>query len=138
MASLFTSKPTFQFSDPLFPFLNVDILPATLSMSQATRTIIFNTHNHLGLNAGVLLAWIALSLITISAITLIVRRKHRRALRDVEINANSRAEEKINQIEERQDESERELDEDAMVGYMRGEKTPEQKAEEASRAHEER
>ena len=49
-------------------------------MSQATRTIIFDTKNHLALNAGVLLAWIAVSLFTITSLTLFQRRKQRLAL----------------------------------------------------------
>ena len=49
-------------------------------MSQATRTIIFDTKNHLALNAGVLLSWIAVSLFTITSLTLFQRRKQRLAL----------------------------------------------------------
>ncbi|KAF9506164.1 hypothetical protein BS47DRAFT_1305609, partial [Hydnum rufescens UP504] len=49
------------------------------NMGQATRTIIFNTKSHLGLNAGVLIAWIALSCFTIPLFTLLVRRRARAA-----------------------------------------------------------
>ncbi|KIM31251.1 hypothetical protein M408DRAFT_327517 [Serendipita vermifera MAFF 305830] len=48
------------------------------NMSQAVRTIIFNTKNHLGLNFGVLLAWTALSLITVPLLSFIMRRKEMR------------------------------------------------------------
>ena len=44
-------------------------------MSQAVRTIIFNTKNHLGRNFGVLLAWVALSLITLPLLQYLVRRR---------------------------------------------------------------
>ncbi len=44
-------------------------------MSQAVRTIIFNTKNHLGRNFGVLLAWVALSLITLPVLQYLVRRR---------------------------------------------------------------
>jgi hypothetical protein len=45
------------------------------NMSQAVRTIIFNTKSHLGRNFGVLLAWVALSLITLPTIQYLVRRR---------------------------------------------------------------
>ncbi|KAG8907501.1 hypothetical protein FRB99_003874 [Tulasnella sp. 403] len=45
------------------------------NLSQAVRTIIFNTKSHLGLNAGVLIAWIILSCITIPLFTWWMRRK---------------------------------------------------------------
>ena len=45
------------------------------NMSQAVRTIIFNTKNHLGRNFGVLLAWVALSLITLPLLQYFVRRR---------------------------------------------------------------
>ncbi|KAG8887195.1 hypothetical protein FRC00_000507 [Tulasnella sp. 408] len=44
-------------------------------LAQAVRTIVFNTKNHLGLNAGVLLAWIVLSMITVPLFTWLLRRK---------------------------------------------------------------
>ncbi|CAE6438385.1 unnamed protein product [Rhizoctonia solani] len=47
--------------------------------TQSVRTILFNTKNHLGLNAGVILAWIALSLVTIPLFTIIMRRRDERA-----------------------------------------------------------
>jgi len=49
------------------------------NLAQATRTIIFNTKNHLGRNAGVLLGWIGLSLLTISLFTFWKRRREMRA-----------------------------------------------------------
>jgi len=49
------------------------------NMSQAVRTIIFDTKNHLGRNFGVLLAWTVLSLITVPLFTFIMRRKEMRA-----------------------------------------------------------
>jgi hypothetical protein len=45
------------------------------NMSQIVRTIIFNTKNHLGRNFGVLLAWVALSLITLPILQYLVRRR---------------------------------------------------------------
>ena len=59
----------------------IRIFPFSDSMSQATCTIIFDTKNHLGLNAGVLIAWIALSVevVNITAITIFQRRKERRS-----------------------------------------------------------
>jgi len=45
------------------------------NMSQIVRTIIFNTKDHLGRNFGVLLAWVALSLITLPTIQYFVRRR---------------------------------------------------------------
>lgn len=48
-------------------------------MGIATRTILFNTYNHLGRNAAILLAWIVLSIINIILITLFQRRRAARA-----------------------------------------------------------
>lgn len=49
-----------------------------------SRQIIFDTKNEIARNLGILLGWIALSLITISVATWIFRRKsvnaHRRAM----------------------------------------------------------
>jgi hypothetical protein len=47
--------------------------------SQAIRTIIFNTKSHLGLNIGVLMAWIVLSLCTVSLFTYMMVRRERRS-----------------------------------------------------------
>ncbi|CEL62334.1 Nitrosoguanidine resistance protein SNG1 OS=Saccharomyces cerevisiae (strain ATCC 204508 / S288c) GN=SNG1 PE=1 SV=1 [Rhizoctonia solani AG-1 IB] len=47
--------------------------------TQSVRTILFDTKNHLGLNAGVLMSWIVLSLITIPLFTVIMRRRDERA-----------------------------------------------------------
>lgn len=49
------------------------------NLAEAIRTIIFNTKNKLGLNAGVLLAWLALSMITVPLFTWIMRRKDEQA-----------------------------------------------------------
>lgn len=48
------------------PFYNV---------SRAVRTILFGTRNQVGLNFGVLIAWIAVSLVTIPLAQMYVRRK---------------------------------------------------------------
>ncbi|KAL7419021.1 hypothetical protein Q5752_006706 [Cryptotrichosporon argae] len=48
------------------PFYNV---------SRMVRTIIFDTRNQIGMNCGILLAWIAVSFITISTATWLMRRK---------------------------------------------------------------
>ncbi|KAG9019841.1 hypothetical protein FRB90_003430 [Tulasnella sp. 427] len=45
------------------------------NLSQTVRTIIFNTKSHLGVNAGVLIAWIVLNFITIVAFTWFIRRR---------------------------------------------------------------
>ncbi|KAG8735475.1 hypothetical protein FRC10_010472 [Ceratobasidium sp. 414] len=47
--------------------------------TQAVRTILFNTKNHLGLNAGVILGWCALSCVTIPLFTILMRRRDVRA-----------------------------------------------------------
>ncbi|CAE6469862.1 unnamed protein product [Rhizoctonia solani] len=47
--------------------------------TQSVRTILFNTKNRLGLNAGVLLGWVLLSCITILLFTVIMRRRDERA-----------------------------------------------------------
>ena len=49
------------------------------NLSQATRTLIFNTKSHLGLNAGVLIAWIVLSMVTIPIFAWFVRRQEQKA-----------------------------------------------------------
>ncbi|KAI5123660.1 hypothetical protein M0805_001690 [Coniferiporia weirii] len=54
------------------PFYNV---------SRTVRTILFNTRNQIGLNFGVQLAWIGISLITIPLFTTILRRREMRAWR---------------------------------------------------------
>ena len=46
---------------------------------QAIRTILFDTKNHLGLNAGVILSWVALSCVTIPLFTILIRRRDVRA-----------------------------------------------------------
>ncbi|KAH8830295.1 hypothetical protein DL96DRAFT_1668205 [Flagelloscypha sp. PMI_526] len=53
-----------------FPFYNV---------SKAVRTIVFGTHNELGLNFGVLIAWTVLSCITFPLFQWIARRRDMKA-----------------------------------------------------------
>ena len=57
------------------PFYKYGLGFPVYNMSQIVRTIIFNTKNHLGQNFGVLLAWVALSLITLPTIQYLVRRR---------------------------------------------------------------
>ncbi|KAJ3555553.1 hypothetical protein NP233_g12180 [Leucocoprinus birnbaumii] len=57
------------------PFYNV---------SRAFRTIAFNTKNQLGLNFGVLIAWVAISCITLPIFQWIVWRRHLRASNDAQ------------------------------------------------------
>lgn len=64
-------------SPPLSPLPSLTLLPC--SMGIATRTILFNTYDHLGRNAAILLAWIVLSLINITLITVFQRRRAGRA-----------------------------------------------------------
>ncbi|KAG8887557.1 hypothetical protein FRB98_009463 [Tulasnella sp. 332] len=45
------------------------------NLSLATRTILFDTKNHLARNAGVILGWIALSMLTIPLFTWLTRRE---------------------------------------------------------------
>ncbi|KAF9513183.1 hypothetical protein BS47DRAFT_1393554 [Hydnum rufescens UP504] len=45
------------------------------NLQQATRTIVFITKSHLGLNAVILIAWIALSCCTIPLFSFIMRRR---------------------------------------------------------------
>ena len=58
------------------------------NLSQAIRTIIFNTKSHLSLNAGVLIVWIALSWFTIALFTWFMRRgdvkEHEQKLKELE------------------------------------------------------
>ncbi|KAG9047650.1 hypothetical protein FS837_001778 [Tulasnella sp. UAMH 9824] len=49
------------------------------NIAEAVRTIVFNTKNHMGVNAGVLLAWVVLSMITVPLFTWLVRRKDEQA-----------------------------------------------------------
>ncbi|KAK1226199.1 hypothetical protein PQX77_010781 [Marasmius sp. AFHP31] len=50
-----------------FPFYNI---------SKAVRTIIFSTKNHVGLNFGILFAWVFVSCITLPLFQWFMRRKH--------------------------------------------------------------
>lgn len=45
------------------------------NLSHTVRTIIFDTKNEIAKNLGILLAWIALSLITVTLATWLTRRK---------------------------------------------------------------
>ncbi|KAG8700338.1 hypothetical protein FRC11_013024 [Ceratobasidium sp. 423] len=62
--------------------------------SQAVRTILFATKNHLGLNAGVIIGWIALSCITIPLFTILMRkrdiREHEKQIREKANNQNEK------------------------------------------------
>lgn len=53
------------------------------NINRTVRTIIFNTKNEIGQNLGILIAWIVVSLITVSLATWLSRRKavnlHRKA-----------------------------------------------------------
>ncbi|KAJ9105193.1 hypothetical protein QFC20_004328 [Naganishia adeliensis] len=44
-------------------------------VSNAVRTIIFNTKNEIGMDVGILLAWALLSVITVTLLTTVIRRK---------------------------------------------------------------
>ncbi|KAF8310600.1 hypothetical protein DL93DRAFT_2084400 [Clavulina sp. PMI_390] len=113
------------------------------NMSIATRTILFNTKNHMARNAGVLLGWIALNILTITCITLWQRRKHRRSVaREAAVGGleggdaqagKGKADAEEERIEREEREVEREEEplerEQKMTGYMRGEKTPEMLAD---------
>ena len=48
------------------------------NLSQAVRTIIFNTKNELGQNVGVLIFWIFVSCITIPLFTILMRRSEQK------------------------------------------------------------
>ncbi|KIO25240.1 hypothetical protein M407DRAFT_75982, partial [Tulasnella calospora MUT 4182] len=49
------------------------------NLAEAVRTIIFNTKNKMALNAGVILAWLVISMITVPLFTWIMRRKDEQA-----------------------------------------------------------
>ncbi|KAF8602433.1 hypothetical protein BDV93DRAFT_524025 [Ceratobasidium sp. AG-I] len=66
----FDLLPTFYQYGHAFPIFN---------NTQALRTILFGTKNHLGLNAGVILGWVALSCATIPLFTILMRRRDVRA-----------------------------------------------------------
>jgi hypothetical protein len=70
-------------------------------MSQAVRTIIFDTKNHMGRNFGVLLAWTALSLITVPLFTVIMRRKEMRE--EAQNRLDNEGDEEIREQQERID-----------------------------------
>jgi hypothetical protein len=64
-------------------FLPIEMLPGIFkygyawpffNISQAARSIIFGVKNELGLNFGVLIAWVALSCLTIPLFVFITRR----------------------------------------------------------------
>ncbi|KAF8748812.1 hypothetical protein RHS01_10530 [Rhizoctonia solani] len=54
----------------------------------AVRTILFNTKNHLGRSAGVIIAWIVLSSITLPLFTIIMRRRDERAHKQAMLEKN--------------------------------------------------
>jgi len=58
------------------------------NVSKVIRTIIFNTKNEVGMNLGILVAWIVLSMITIPLATWAFRRgsvnAHRREVGEME------------------------------------------------------
>ncbi|KAF9077315.1 hypothetical protein BDP27DRAFT_1209087 [Rhodocollybia butyracea] len=80
-------------------FLPIDVLPHVFrygyafpfyNISCAARTIIFGTKNQLGLNFGILIAWVALSCITLPFFQWFMRRKH-----ISELNGAMEADEKV-------------------------------------------
>lgn len=56
------------------------------NLSRVVRTIIFNTKNDIGMNLGIVIAWIVVSIITVILATWLSRRKavkqHHKALRE--------------------------------------------------------
>ncbi|EIM83003.1 uncharacterized protein STEHIDRAFT_84394 [Stereum hirsutum FP-91666 SS1] len=73
-------------------FFPLDLLPGVFKYGYATpfynvscgvRTIIFNTKNRLGLNFGVLIAWVAVSCITITLFTYIIQRRNIRQREEI-------------------------------------------------------
>ncbi|KAF8602436.1 hypothetical protein BDV93DRAFT_607477 [Ceratobasidium sp. AG-I] len=66
----FDLLPTFYRYYHAFPVFN---------STQAVRTILLGTKNHLRLNAGVILGWVALSCVTIPVFTILMRRRDVRA-----------------------------------------------------------
>ncbi|PAV18859.1 response to drug-related protein [Pyrrhoderma noxium] len=54
------------------PFYNVSL---------TVRAILFNTKNKIGLNFGVQIAWIAISIVTMSLLTILMRKKEEKAFR---------------------------------------------------------
>lgn len=106
------------------------------NMAQATRTIIFDTKNHLGLNIGVLLAWVTLSFATMTLLTVLARRRSGRRqthaggdvdVEKVEVPGEGKMESEKEKEREREEE---ERDHEDMEGYMRGKETAERRAEE--------
>ncbi|THV04749.1 hypothetical protein K435DRAFT_714295 [Dendrothele bispora CBS 962.96] len=66
-------------------FLPIDVLPRIFhygyampfyNVSRAIRTILFSTKNTVGLNFGILLAWVAVSVMTLILFQWFMRRKH--------------------------------------------------------------
>lgn len=65
-------------------FFPIEVLPRVYgygyaapfyNVSRAVRTIVFGTKNQLGLNFGVLIAWVGISCVTLPVIQWFVRRK---------------------------------------------------------------
>ncbi|TBU27609.1 hypothetical protein BD311DRAFT_723883 [Dichomitus squalens] len=61
------------------------------NMSQALRTIMFNTASHLGRNAAVIIAWIIMSCATLTLFTWLMRRIERRRLRALQSRTRSKS-----------------------------------------------
>lgn len=70
-------------------FLPIDVLPSLYrygyampfyNVSRGVRTVLFGTKNDLGLNFGILIAWIAVSCVTLPLFQILVRRRERREL----------------------------------------------------------
>ncbi|TFK64264.1 hypothetical protein BDN72DRAFT_872108 [Pluteus cervinus] len=79
-------------------FLPIDILPGIFkygyafpfyNVSRAVRAIVFGTRNTLGMNFGILIAWVVLSCITLSLFQVIVSRRQQRAERQLQLQQDS-------------------------------------------------
>ncbi|KAH9938891.1 uncharacterized protein BXZ73DRAFT_44386 [Epithele typhae] len=75
---LYNISPVVLPPELLHPFFSYGLGFPIFNLSHALRTILFNTKDNLGVNAGVLVAWIALSCFTITLFSWIVRRWERR------------------------------------------------------------
>jgi len=77
---VFNVSPAVLPNDLQNPFYSYGYGFPVWNLSQAVRTIIFNTHSHLGVNASVLVGWTILSCGTISAFTWFFRRQEMAAV----------------------------------------------------------
>ncbi|KAH7104414.1 hypothetical protein BKA62DRAFT_635540 [Auriculariales sp. MPI-PUGE-AT-0066] len=68
-------------------FFPIQVLPGVFrygyampfyNIGQIVRTLLFGTKNHLGLNYGILIVWIAISCVTLTLFTVFMRRKEER------------------------------------------------------------